>query len=62
MARPVKIRTSYDREIGLLVRLRRVVQADSKGTCLWHVSVEERISELLTLFMSEDTRRRKARS
>lgn len=60
MSRPAKPRESFDREIGQLTRLRRVVEVDAKAarSKLWHKSVLTRVGELLTLFLQEDTRRR----
>jgi hypothetical protein len=58
MARPAKARETYDREFGQLVRLRRVVAQDTIAKPLWRSSVDERLRELIVLFLSEDNRRR----
>jgi hypothetical protein len=62
MARPVKARESFEREIGQLSRIRRVVELDAKPRSkLWHREVLGQLNDLLTHFMREDTRRRLAR-
>jgi hypothetical protein len=62
MSRPVGKREAFDRELGQLARIRRVVETDAKARRkLWHRSVLERLNELMTLFMAEDTRRRTSR-
>ena len=58
MGRPAKPRKTYDREFGQLIRLRKVVQCDTIAKPLWRESVDERLRELIVLFLSEDTRRR----
>ena len=60
MARPVKPRATYDREFGQLLRLRRVVQADTVSAPAWRTQVDVHLRELVVLFLSEDTRRRAA--
>ena len=58
MARPVKVRETYEREFGQLVRLRRVVQADTKAKKAWREKADEHLRALVVLFMAEDVRRR----
>ena len=59
MARPVIVRTTYDKEVRTLLRIASAVQADPQGSSLWHCSVEERLTELVGLMLAENARRRR---
>ena len=58
MARPAKPRASYDRELGQMLRLRKVVAADTDSKPAWRAKVDGALRELVVLFLEEDTRRR----